>query len=272
MRTIIMGSWFDRLMERAGTFFGNTFWFHLHTDSDTPSTQEDRRLGGTNTSLIKNDQNFCQSGNSHDMEINHSECVDSEMGTPLVDALHQQNQKGPSCMAISIYSAVMIAMICVFLVLGRDYIKYLLLSLEETSMWISFLIFALLFTIVSFPMTWGYILLNIAAGYLYGFYMGLVIILLCALFGLLTAHTVIRRFFSDFVRKRLLNDGIRAIMRVVDSDQGFRIVFLARLTPIPFGLQNALFAVSINPLYFYCCMGCNTNSLLRCLGLLSYLF
>ena len=150
-----------------------------------------------------------------------------------------------SCLSLSVYSAVVVALILTFLVIGRDYIKYLLLSLENTSLWISFLIFALLFTIVSFPMTWGYIVLNIAAGYLYGLFLGVLIVMLCALCGIVIAHITIRRCLSNFVMTKLANDSVRAIIRVVDSDHGFKMVTLSRLTPIPFGLQNALFAVSI---------------------------
>lgn len=154
------------------------------------------------------------------------------------------SRKDYSCLTISIYSAIVIAMVCIFLVLGRDYIKYVLLSLEKSNLWISLIIFSLLFCVVSFPMTWGYILLNVACGYLYGLLLGIVIVIMCALCGLTAAHLLIKRFLQDFVFDRLANDSMRAIIRVVDSEHGFKVVVLARLTPIPFGLQNALFAMS----------------------------
>ncbi|ELT96891.1 hypothetical protein CAPTEDRAFT_23698, partial [Capitella teleta] len=144
-----------------------------------------------------------------------------------------------------------VALILTFLVIGRGYIKYLLLSLENTSLWISFLVFAALFTVVSFPMTWGYIVLNIAAGYLYGLLYGVLIVMFCALCGIVIAHVTIRRCLSNFVMTRLANDSVKAIIRVVDSEHGFKMVTLSRLTPIPFGLQNALFAVSSIPLHRY---------------------
>ncbi|KAK2161646.1 hypothetical protein LSH36_112g01027 [Paralvinella palmiformis] len=148
-----------------------------------------------------------------------------------------------SCLSISVYSAVVIAMVCIFLFIGRDYVKFILFSLQEADFWISLLVFALLFTIVAFPMTWGYILLNIAAGYLYGLLLGLVIVISCALIGLFIAHCVIRRFLRNFVLAKFTNKSFVAIMNVVDhSSIGFKVVVWARLTPIPFGLQNALFA------------------------------
>lgn len=188
---------------------------------------------------------------------NDDECEISSQTIVIRDEPHET-----SCLCISVYSAVVIALVCVFLVLGRDYIKYVLLSLEETNLCISFAIFSFLFTVVSFPMTWGYILLNIAAGYLYGLLLGLVVVMVCALFGISLAHLVIKNCLRSFVLRRLTNDSIRSIMRVVDSDNGIKVVVLSRLTPIPFGLQNSLYAVSsfsvcINFLFIlflmYCC-------------------
>lgn len=153
-------------------------------------------------------------------------------------------RKDYSCLTISIYSAIVVGLVCIFLVVGRDYIKYVLLSLEKSNLWISLLVFSLLYTAVSFPMTWGYVLLNVACGYLYGLLMGIVIVMVCALVGLAAAHLIIKRFFQDFVFERLANDSVRSIIRVVDSKHGFKVIVLARFTPIPFGLQNALFAMS----------------------------
>lgn len=149
-----------------------------------------------------------------------------------------------SCLTISVYSAIVMALVCTFLVLGRDYFKYVLIALEKSNLWTSLVIFSLLFAAVSFPFTWGYILLNVACGYLYGLLLGFVIVVMCALCGLTAAHLLIKRFFQDFVSDHLTNDSMRAILRVVDSEHGFQVVVLARLTPIPFGLQNALFAMS----------------------------
>ena len=162
--------------------------------------------------------------------------------------LDKENE--PSCLSISLYSAIAIAFICVFLVVLRGYVKYVLLSLEETDLWVSFLVFSILFTVVSFPLTWGYILLNIAAGYLYGLCLGVFVVMTCALCGLSIAHVIIRKFLAKCIMARINNHSVRAIMRVIDSGHGFRVVVLSRLTPIPFGLQNGLFAVSASTFGF----------------------
>ena len=61
----------------------------------------------------------------------------------------------PSWLSIAAYSLLAIALICLFLFVLRGYVKYLLLSLENTDLWVAFLVFGLLFTVVSFPLTWG---------------------------------------------------------------------------------------------------------------------
>lgn len=46
------------------------------------------------------------------------------------------------------------------------------------------------------------------------------------------------------VCRLLRNDTGRAILRVISGPRAFKVVLLARLTPIPFGLQNTIFGVS----------------------------
>jgi len=150
----------------------------------------------------------------------------------------------PSCLSVSSFSACVIAVVCAVVFLSRDYIKFVLLSLEHSGIVIGFVIFLLLFTTVSFPFTWGYVLLNIAAGYLYGVVGGILIIACCASLGVVLAHVTIRRFFRNVVCSRFISSSMRHVISVVESEHGFKVIALARLTPIPFGLQNALFAVS----------------------------
>lgn len=51
--------------------------------------------------------------------------------------------------------------------------------------------------------------------------------------------------FSGLPLSRLLkNETGRAILRVISGPRAFKVVLLARLTPIPFGLQNTIFGVS----------------------------
>jgi hypothetical protein len=49
---------------------------------------------------------------------------------------------------------------------------------------------------------------------------------------------------KGFVESKLQSEHLKAVMRVVEGTKGWRVLALTRLTPIPFGLQNALFSVS----------------------------
>ena len=133
----------------------------------------------------------------------------------------------------------------ILIICFRHYLKDFLQWLEHIDGWISGLIFVMMFTIVSFPMTWGYIVLNVAAGYLYGFLIGVLTVTASVVVGVATSLVVCRIFISDFVHSKLQSEHLKAIIRVVESRRGFKVIVLTRLTPIPFGLQNGLFAVSI---------------------------
>ena len=172
-----------------------------------------------------------------------SESDDSSTTVVIESTLDDSRQY---CLRMSILSMGALFILTVLIWLCRDYLKHLLLWMEHINLWVAAIIFALLFTLVSFPMFWGYFLLNVAAGYIYGFCLGLLLVFICALIGILVAHSLTKHFLSGYVKSKLLvNEYLRAIMRVVERPKGFKVVALARLTPIPFGLQNGLFSVRI---------------------------
>ncbi|XP_067906066.1 transmembrane protein 64-like [Heterodontus francisci] len=123
--------------------------------------------------------------------------------------------------------------------------RHLLVWLERQDISLSILLFTLLFTLISFPWIWGYTVLSLAPGYLYGFQWGLMVVVFGVSVGTLLAHLVTKRcllaYMTTMVRE---NAKLSAIMQVLDGTSGLKVVFLARLTPIPFGLQNAVFAIS----------------------------
>ncbi len=105
-------------------------------------------------------------------------------------------------------------------------------------------LFCVLFVVVSFPMMWGYIILNLGAGYIYGFVVGSAITSVGANLGALVSFLVCRLLWKDYVIRKLSSyENLRQIVRVIEGRQGFRIIMMTRLTPVPFGLQNALFSV-----------------------------
>jgi len=127
----------------------------------------------------------------------------------------------------------------------KDYIHALLLWTENQPPLAVLFIFIALFTLVSLPLAWGYIVVNLACGYLFGALYGLLVTVFTATIGILIAHIISKHLISSHI-SRLLNktDYIRALYAVISGPQAFKIVVLARLTPVPFGLQNAVFSAS----------------------------
>uniref|UniRef100_A0A182MGN8 VTT domain-containing protein n=1 Tax=Anopheles culicifacies TaxID=139723 RepID=A0A182MGN8_9DIPT len=126
-----------------------------------------------------------------------------------------------------------------------DTAKGVLFWIETQNTWIIFVIFLCMFTIVSFPVTVGYLVLIIASGYLFGFVRGLLTVLIGANLGVAIAHNTIKSLQSKLpVHKLIKNETGRAILRVISGPRAFKIVLFARLTPIPFGLQNTIFGIS----------------------------
>ncbi|XP_072900643.1 transmembrane protein 64 [Hemitrygon akajei] len=131
------------------------------------------------------------------------------------------------------------------LALVRRYLKDLLLWVESLDSLVGALLFIVGFIAVSFPCSWGYIVLNVAAGYLYGFLLGLGLVVIGVLIGTFIAHLVCKRLLTAWVSAKVrANDQLSAVVRVVEGGSGLKVVALARLTPIPFGLQNAVFSIT----------------------------
>lgn len=127
----------------------------------------------------------------------------------------------------------------------RDYIKVLLYWIEHQNAWVITIIFIALFTVVSFPIVIGYLFLIVASGYLFGIIRGIMIVVLSANLGIAIAHATLSALSLSLPIGALLqSDTARAILRVISGPQAFKVVLFARLTPIPFGLQNTIFAVS----------------------------
>uniref|UniRef100_A0ABK0L9J2 Transmembrane protein 64 n=1 Tax=Rattus norvegicus TaxID=10116 RepID=A0ABK0L9J2_RAT len=56
---------------------------------------------------------------------------------------------------------------------------------------------------------------------------------------------VAERLLTAWVAARIQSsDKLSAVIRVVEGGSGLKVVALARLTPIPFGLQNAVFSIT----------------------------
>lgn len=149
---------------------------------------------------------------------------------------------GPMCQFMSFLTLVFMAFIVFEF---RDSIYHVLLWIEKQDTWMTCLMFAALFTVVSLPLTWGYILLNLSCGYLFGVLPGIFVVIITATVGVFLAHLLVKQFCLSYIATRVISSpNLRALVYVISGPQAFKVVAFARLTPIPFGLQNALFAVS----------------------------
>merc|ERR1712038_986481 len=127
----------------------------------------------------------------------------------------------------------------------RDYIHAVLLWTELQPPYAILAIFLGLYTLVSLPLVWGYIVVNLACGYLYGLVYGMTVTVLTATVGIALAHVLCKYVLARHIQSCLTNtEFIRSLHTVISGPQAFKIVVLARLTPVPFGLQNAVFSVS----------------------------
>lgn len=132
------------------------------------------------------------------------------------------------------------------LIVCKSYIRAVLLWLEDQNSIIVSATICFLYIIVSLPVSVGYIVLVVAGGYLFGIVNGLLLAVFGANFGLFIAHNLIKSIHQHhrFLFNITDNETAKAIMRVISGPLCFKIVFCSRLTPIPFGLQNVIFAVS----------------------------
>ncbi|GFR03216.1 transmembrane protein 64 [Trichonephila clavata] len=141
------------------------------------------------------------------------------------------------------------------LIIGRDYVKYGLLWLDNQEEWVVCFVFLILYTAVSFPLTWGYVLLNLACGYHYGLIAGTIVTAVAASAGIVFAHLLMKHYFIGTITAKLLGpDVLKATVSALQSAHAFKLIAISRLTPIPFGLQNALFAVSTKIFSYRICL------------------
>ncbi|KAM8967817.1 transmembrane protein 64 isoform 2-T2 [Pelodytes ibericus] len=137
------------------------------------------------------------------------------------------------------------AVCCASLALARHYLKDVLLWVESLDSLVGVLLFIVGFILVSLPCVWGYIVLNVAAGYLYGLFLGIGLVMVGVLIGTFIAHLVCKKLLTNWVLAKIeSSQRLGAVIRVVEGGSGLKVVALARLTPIPFGLQNAIFSIT----------------------------
>jgi len=183
------------------------------------------------------------------MEDDIEKIVEKDGGVVELESPERRGLRG---MLKSVTTFLFVLFLLFSMYIFRDYVHAVLLWAEQEPPLIVIGIFTALFTLVSLPFAWGYIVINMAAGYLFGLLYGTLVTLVSATLGVLLAHFIIKLFFSDYV-ERMMSSSVysKAVLAVISGPQAFRIVALSRLTPVPFGIQNAVFSISNLPLHQY---------------------
>jgi len=109
-----------------------------------------------------------------------------------------------------------------------------------------YFIFMLLFLAVSFPVILGgYIPLTLGAGAIYGVVWGTVTVSISSTCGACVAFWMSRVFMRRWVETRIASSKeFRFFFKLLQSREHKLVAVLARLSPVPFGLQNSFFAVT----------------------------
>lgn len=172
-----------------------------------------------------------------------------DIGRPNADSVTRKLSTSKPLFHMLLHSLPLLVIGLTLLILSVLVLTYGKLELwkwlEELHWFWSLLVFILLFTMVSFPFVFGYVILNVACGYLYGFVHGQLIVMVSVTTGFSLAFVMCRHLLKDHARDVVNSSStLQAVLHVIDGPNGFKIIFLTRLTPIPFGLQTVLFAVS----------------------------
>lgn len=85
-----------------------------------------------------------------------------------------------------------IVLIFMLLLAFKSSTSSILIWMETQNLWTTFLIFMLLFTIVSFPFSVGYLVLIISCGYIFSLTKGFLVAILGANLGVAIAHVTIK--------------------------------------------------------------------------------
>jgi len=116
---------------------------------------------------------------------------------------------------------------------------------QSIGVW-GYLMFIVMFLLVSFPIILGgYVPLTLGAGAIYGTVMGTITVSYSSTIGACIAFYICRAFTRSWVERKLKDTTeYRVFLHLLQSKHNKVVPVLARLSPIPFGLQNSFFALT----------------------------
>eukprot|EP01135_Chromosphaera_perkinsii_P004540 Nk52_evm10s288 gene=Nk52_evmTU10s288 len=107
------------------------------------------------------------------------------------------------------------------------------------------LVMVVLFTLLGFPFAIGYTPLALAAGFLWGVVWGTVTICLGSFLGCTLVFFLCKTTWREYIEEKFINKKpVLLIFLKHVQKNAFKIIFLGRLTPIPFGIQNVVYSIS----------------------------
>jgi len=108
------------------------------------------------------------------------------------------------------------------------------------------IIFCIMFILISFPfILGGYTPLTLGAGAIYGIVIGTVTVSLGSTLGACLTFWVSRCIARKWVENKVKQSKeFQFFMLLLQGDNQWLVLFLARMAPIPFGLQNCFFALT----------------------------
>eukprot|EP01087_Luapelamoeba_hula_P007475 TRINITY_DN1836_c0_g3_i1.p1 TRINITY_DN1836_c0_g3~~TRINITY_DN1836_c0_g3_i1.p1 ORF type:complete len:501 (+),score=108.40 TRINITY_DN1836_c0_g3_i1:182-1504(+) len=146
---------------------------------------------------------------------------------------------------VVLFVALMVGGFVVCTVLG--YVPIFLEAVGKLGIW-GMVIIGFAFSLMAFPFLFGYILLGIGTGLLYGWW-GMFPIVIGSMAGAFVSFFVLKKFFRGWTERQIAKSAkFKAVFDSV-GDNGIKIAFLIRYLPIPFGVQNALLSVSSIPFW-----------------------
>lgn len=144
---------------------------------------------------------------------------------------------------LGVLVGVAVLLVSLWLLNSKGFMRHVFLWLQGLGAW-GYVVLVALYLPICTPFGLGYSALGFTCGALYGFRIGTLLIMLGADGGAVLAFVVIRYLFKDWFRAWLTSKRrLRLLMRAVDLNAP-KFAFLSRFTPIPWGIQNTIYAVS----------------------------
>ena len=104
-----------------------------------------------------------------------------------------------------------------------------------------FICIYILFVLLIFPVS----LLSLLSGFLYGSYIGSIIVFVSAFIGATASFFISKSFFSRKLKKLISRYPKLSVMEQVVQRGGLKLIFLARLSPIfPFSILNYFYGLN----------------------------